>query len=52
MGEYALNSHMKSEKHIQCTPATMTTPIAAALDPIHSACSASELTIPLPTDDP
>ena len=25
---------------------------AAAVDPIHSACSASELTIPLPTDDP
>ena len=52
MGEHALKSRMKSEKHIQCTPATTTTPIAATLDPIHSACSASELTIPIPTDDP
>ena len=60
MGEYALISHMKSKKHIQCTPATTTTPIAAtfksapktSVDPIHSTCSASELTIPLPTDDP
>ena len=52
MGEYALNSYMKSEKQIQCTSTTTTTPIAAALDPIHSACSASELIIPLPSNDP
>ena len=60
MGEYALISHMKSKKIVQCTPATMTTPIASAfksatktcVDPIHSTFSASELTIPLPTDDP
>ena len=59
MGENAMISHTKSKKHIQCTPATTTTPIAAAfksapktsVDPIHSTCSASELTIPLPTDD-
>ena len=59
MGEYALISHMKSKKHIQCTPATTTTPIAAAfksapktsVDPMHSTYSTSELTIPLPTDD-
>ena len=51
---------MKSKKHVQCTPATTTTPIAAAfksapktnVDPVHSTCSASELTVPLPTDEP
>ena len=60
MGEYVLNSHMKSKKHVQCTLATTTTPIAAAfksalkisVDPIHGICSAYELTIPLPTDGP
>ena len=60
MGEYALISHMKGKKHIQCTPATTMTPIAAAfksapktsVDPMHSTCSTSELTVPLPTDDP
>ena len=54
MGEYALNSYMKSKKYILCTPATTITPIAAAfksapktsVDPIRSTCSASELTIP------
>ena len=59
IGEYAVNSHMKSKKHVQCTPAATTTPIAAAfksapktsVDPIHGICTASELTIPLPTDD-
>ena len=60
MEEYALNSHIKSKKIVQFTPATTTTPVAAAfksalktsVDPIHGICSASELTIPIPTDDP
>ena len=51
---------MKRKNHIQCTPATTTTPIAAAfksapktsVDPIHGISNASELTIPIPTDDP